>query len=227
MPIKFPCGFCRKPVAKNHKGICCDSCETWSHKKCSKVSDAEYIRLSEDESTPWKCQNCFNNAVPFSTISNENMKLTNQGKNLIINTILDPSDNLNEQFFNDIKNSPIVNSLETENSCPYTTLSDINQRNQNQNSLNIFHLNIASLNLHQDELKVLLENCNPKFNFIGISKTGYKNNNSTVTIDGFNHSDCFTESKKGGVRLYISSELSFFEKGNFIRKMRLSLSLLK
>ena len=170
------------------------------------------MRLTEDESALWYCQNCFNNAVPFSAISDENMKLTYQGKNLIINKILDPSENLNKQFFDDIKNSSLENSLEIENPCPYNTLSDINQRNQNQNSLNIFHLNIASLNLHQDELKVLLENCNSKLNFIGISETGYKNNNATVTIDGFNHSDCFTESKRGGVRLYISSELSFIEK---------------
>jgi len=47
----------------------------------------------------------------------------------------------------------------------------MNNLNTGNESLSFFHLNIVSLNFHKDELEILLENCNTKFNFIGISES--------------------------------------------------------
>jgi hypothetical protein len=37
-PPKHPCGYCYKPVAKNHRAVLCKACNYWSHIKCAKVS---------------------------------------------------------------------------------------------------------------------------------------------------------------------------------------------
>ena len=36
-PECFLCGRCNKPVASNHKELCCDGCDKWWHMKCAGV----------------------------------------------------------------------------------------------------------------------------------------------------------------------------------------------
>ena len=53
-------------------------------------------------------------------------------------------------------------------------------------------------------------NCDVKFNFIGISETGFsKHTPNQIHINGYSVLDCFTESTKGGTRLYISENFNF------------------
>jgi len=60
-----------------------------------------------------------------------------------------------------------------------------------------------------------LKNSNVKFNFIGISETGLKiSNTKNLTIDGYNHEDCYTETPRGGTRIYISEEFSYFPRND-------------
>ena len=70
---------------------------------------------------------------------------------------------------------------------------------------------MASLGLHIDELTKLIESCNSKFNFIGITETGFhdeiKAKHSAILPD-FSHFDCCAESNKGGARIYFSKELN-------------------
>ena len=46
-PIKFPCGTCNKPVASNQKATCCESCNTWFHTKCTKISNKIYSCMNK------------------------------------------------------------------------------------------------------------------------------------------------------------------------------------
>ena len=67
---KFPCLICCKPVRCNQKGLFCDSCNRWCHSRCSDVSDAQYVRLSEiGFSTPWYCPTCTLHQLPFGNSS--------------------------------------------------------------------------------------------------------------------------------------------------------------
>ena len=56
-PVKNPCGFCSKPVAKTHRAIYCDGCFYWCHIKCAGITPDEYYLLGNDNN-PWLCKNC-------------------------------------------------------------------------------------------------------------------------------------------------------------------------
>jgi hypothetical protein len=56
-PIKYPCGSCYRPVAKNHRAIYCEVCNFWIHIKCGNITPAEYIALSTSDE-PWICEQC-------------------------------------------------------------------------------------------------------------------------------------------------------------------------
>ena len=63
--VNFPCNLCCKPVAKNHRAICCDICDQWVHIKCNNVSPAAYELLTKSDS-PWFCAKCIGFVFPFS-----------------------------------------------------------------------------------------------------------------------------------------------------------------
>ena len=212
MPAKYPCGICTKPVAKSHKAILCDKCGKWIHKKCNNTSNEEYIRIQETNK-PWTCQKCFNDDVPFSVISDEDLKCTIQGKNQFLIPSLDPESNLNIDFFRNIKEVLNKNDGEANSNCAYYTISELNDCKVDKHFTSFFHFNIASLNLHKDELKILLDDCKHKFTCIGITETGLKNDKSNVgQFDDYEHVDCFTKTAKGGARIYVAKEVNFKER---------------
>ena len=57
MPVKFPCKICKKPVAKNHKAICCDVCDLLKEKVLLK------------EKLSWSCIVCSKDVFPFSKLN--------------------------------------------------------------------------------------------------------------------------------------------------------------
>ena len=96
--------------------------------------------------------------------------------------------------------------------CLYYDLDELNKIPKENGNLSLLHLNIASLALHFDELHTLLATSNNKFDIIGITETGFKKNQAPMQnfqIKGYSHTDCTTESNKGGVRLYISEKFDY------------------
>ena len=212
MPIRFPCGYCYKPVAKSHKGIFCDICNFWIHKKCNNTSDSEYHRLALDDST-WSCHRCLSEEIPFHSTSDEFLKLTLQGKNTEFSHSIDPEENMNIQFFKDIENALAQNDINTEIECPYLSVSDLNSKKLK--SFSCLHLNVASLQCHETEFNSLLQNSDTKFKIIGITESGYKDEQTAKELGrlpNYRHFDKCASSKKGGVRLYISKEIHSVER---------------
>ena len=81
MLIKFPCKVCSKAVASNHHAVQCDKCHIWVHIKCNKINLQTYKFLQKSPSA-WYCIKCFEDIVPFGTISNEELFKTNQGSKI-------------------------------------------------------------------------------------------------------------------------------------------------
>ena len=82
-------------------------------------------------------------------------------------------------------------------------INAISQLRINENNLSVIHLNISSLPLHINELKLFLTFHKVKFDIISISESS---NTLTTNIDipGYNIEHTPTESKAGGYLLYIS-----------------------
>ena len=100
----------------------------------------------------------------------------------------------------------------TENliiNCDYVDIESFRYK-EDKNNLSFFHLNIASLSKHKDELEATLDSLNFKFDIIAISESKIiKGTNPIFDID-INGYSCFntpTEAEKGGTLLYISSNL--------------------
>ena len=55
-PVQNPCGICDQSVRVNQMAICCDSCNTWSHRRCT-----DRTGNSEQD---WFCNRCI--LPPFS-----------------------------------------------------------------------------------------------------------------------------------------------------------------
>ena len=45
--IAFPCGICSKSCREGQLAIQCDTCDTWIHKKCSKINRSIWPTLRE------------------------------------------------------------------------------------------------------------------------------------------------------------------------------------
>ena len=127
MPIKFPCGICKKPVAVSHHAIQCDTCSYWVHIKCNHTTNNEYTRLIESDEA-WSCLRCIQSEIPFKHSSNEELKLMTQGKPISDIKLFDPDENINIQFFKDIEK--VLHNEEFSDShisSFYHTLSEINE----------------------------------------------------------------------------------------------------
>ena len=79
-------------------------------------------------------------------------------------------------------------------------------------SFSIFHLNIASLSAHIDELRTLLDILNHPFDIIGITETRIKDGSDPiidVTLDGYEFVQTPTKTRCGGVSFYIKNEYDY------------------
>ena len=95
-------------------------------------------------------------------------------------------------------------------SCDYYHINDITKLRINENDLSAVHLNISSLPLHINELKLFLSFFKVKFDIISISESRFtKSNTLTTNIDipGYNIEHTPAESKAGGCLLYISNKI--------------------
>ena len=147
---------------------------------------------------------------PFKLINDEVLKLslsaleehTNTNLKLLpafsvgslINKIPGHSTPFNEVFFN-------------KNSSKYYDIDEFLQRNfESNSSLSVFHINVASLTKHHEELRTLLNLIKFKFKVIGISETRLTTKiGETVNIelDSYQFFHTKTLSNAGGTGLYV------------------------
>lgn len=159
--VAYPCGVCYNPVAINHRGIYCNFCRFWVHAKCNNSSSSDYHKLLDsDANDTWLCQKCFKKEAVFDSLTDEGLKLTLQGKSCDHLLFSDPENNLNVQFFKDIDLALGDTEMGLDIQCPYLSVSEQNKQAEklSKNCLSIFHMNIASLELHKQNL-INIINC--------------------------------------------------------------------
>ena len=218
-----PCSLCMGPVAKNHKAVYCNSCSKWCHIKCSDVSNEEYQKLQvEDDKIPFICLKCdvLDNfdELPFAYLTEDEIfanNLTNGSQTALdnINIALAKEDKQIIKKIKDLIKNSSQNDEEKKVSCKYYNIEKFNKAKFKEDKyLSVFHLNIASLQAHIEEFKILLQLLSFEFDIIGISETKlFKDEEPIIDISLPNYSFVHTpsEASKGGTLLYISNKINY------------------
>ena len=222
MVIKDPCGICNKPVATNHNALMCDVCYKWVHIKCNFVPKDLYDSyIDENQNTSikvkskWNCINCINTNLPCGHLDDKSFYLNSKG----IDHECD-LDNLNFSLHTSDKeiteqiSKLIIENTDPDNDpnfCNYYEIEDfLNAKFDANSNFSVFHLNIASLQFHFEELIILLQMLDYEFDCIMITETKLQRDiNSTINIDipNYHYFHTPTEASKGGSLIYISNKL--------------------
>ena len=205
------CGSCRKSVHANNLIISCFECKSFFHSSCAKISFTEFNRM-----TSWSCHMCTLKKLPFFNQKNEELFLTMQGKDnnfgdrIDINpsfTIQSLLDNISGEGHNNEDNY-ILDLTHSQ----YYTPSEFLTSKFPKKSFSMFHINIASLSCHIDDLKILLSILDHPFDIIAVSETKIKDDQEPVTnfsIPGYEFKHTPTKSDFGGVGIYYKNTLDF------------------
>ena len=104
-------------------------------------------------------------------------------------------------------------SIQTIN-CKYYSIDELNSQAYNSTKhFSVLHLNIASIECHIEELRIVLELLNLKFDFICLSETKIRKNvppKIDITINGYQEPVGMpTEARKGGVMIFVKNGIEF------------------
>ena len=158
------CPICLQPWKRNQNSIQCNECQNWIHaypKKCSMLTKDEFSKLSNSDKS-WQCSQCCAMMLPFNNLNEnelflENLKSPFNPSNDLITIPDEPlsdfftecnnlSFNLNEESNNTHELGNVVNSN-------YHNINSINQiKPDPSSSFGFIHTNLASINLHFDDL---------------------------------------------------------------------------
>ena len=211
MVVKLPCKICNKAVANNHHAVQCDKCHLWVHMKCSRINP-QTCKFLQKCSYAWYCPKCYEGIIPFTTVSNEELYQTNQGRKIKFTAVTkkaSPNQDLIDQL-NDALDDPMSGNFLTKYYEPYEVTPFLME--STTNNLSFIHLNISSLCFYIEELTTLISEHTLTFDIIAISESRLKLNKfnlNSVQIPGYNFEFTPTESNNGGTAIYIKKRLNY------------------
>ena len=217
--MTYFCSVCNKNVSNLCNSIFCDICHCWVHQKtCSGLKISQFQKLSLPNSETWFCPKCVNTQLPFPVFSDINFQNNNKDTQSPTSGVC-ASDSI-KHLFSDL--NKISNQADDENpaqfnltTCNYYECEDFNNDpsiSKLCQNFSAFHLNIASMSKHFDELNTLLSLLQCNFSIIGISETRFQRNREPIldfSIPGYCSVSTPTESSAGGVLLYVSDSFAF------------------
>ena len=224
-----PCSVCSKVVKNHQPAILCPYCNLWSHNKCNSVTNKEYKIHQKNIDEPFCCQKCFEeiafnslNSTEFQSFLKFDVIETENGSDIKLTPtptqkiIIDKLNSLMQQQYikddkeNDYSNQP-DNEFDHPLTCSYFTCDDfVDAKIEASKNFSILHLNIHSIQLHIEELRVVLRALNYKFDVVAISESKLKcDPKIDISLSGYHSPYCKpTEAEKGGTILYVSNELT-------------------
>ena len=228
MGIKYPCSICKGSVHSNHKAIQCDVCQLWVHIKCNHISISKYKEYQkeneEEEGTKntkeaFFCSTCFNEVLPFGNENDNVFSLTNVNGINAESNIENFDITLNKETKEKVKqiSQLILENTDPDNEndkfCDYFSAKKFKKlKPRKESTFSIFHLNIASLQYHIDDLKTLLNMLEHNFDIIAISETKIQTNvppTIDISIPSYDYEHTSTEANKGGTLIYISNKHNY------------------
>ena len=79
MVVQFPFFVCNRAVAKNHRAVQCDLCDSGVHIACNFLKVYTYQNLKKERS-PWYCICCFRKDLPHGSINDTRLKILLYGE---------------------------------------------------------------------------------------------------------------------------------------------------
>ena len=234
--VLYPCSVCLGNVWDGDPALLCPYCDLWSHNRCNKIKSKEYKKHQNNPEEHFCCLKCLEN-IPFNSLNSTefdtfmkfdvietengaNIKLTptpSQQKIIDkLNTLIQQQNysNMQENEENDSTDHSGQPDMEYDEpiTCSYFSCEDfVKARLEAHKNFSILHLNIHSIQLHIEELRILLHALDYKFDVIAISESKLKMEPQVdIKLQGFHTPHCkYTEAEKGGTILYISDKLNF------------------
>ena len=142
----------------NHKAIQCDICDHWIHIKCNGLKSSDYLSM-QNSSDSWFCSNCIADNLPFGQTASP-LSFNNSLSSVEIREFLHELNSL------DLDEMVVVEGVGGVN-CKYYDVNEFSDLDTSLNYFSLFHLNIASLTKHYDELRVLLDQLGHGFSIAG------------------------------------------------------------
>ena len=223
---RHPCGICSRNVADRNKSIQCEACKYWNHIKCDGISPYDYEKLmklpkAKKDKIVHYCKFCIESSLPFQKLSEDEF-ITSIVKNIEYKEDLNlrtcPSNGL-KRLFTDFSshNEDAPVSINCDYYDTTTRIPNLNGPNHS-----IFHMNIASLGLHKDELEAALSLLDIEFDIIAITETKIIKNVTPIfdiNIPGYKPYQTPTESPKGGVIIYVKNGIDVKRRTDLDSKM--------
>ena len=167
------CPVCTRIWRPGQHSILCKSCEGWVHhnnrNKCSGLTTVEFDRHSNDLDKPWICDICIakNNYkifsfLPFIDVVVDN-KVIPYASNILSSALVNHKDFISKC---NSGNNPTFEYDDTDNVSSTVNSLEIDL----PSSFGALHVNIASLDNHIDNLRLILSLLNYNFDVIGISE---------------------------------------------------------
>ena len=204
MPL---CRVCIKSIYNNQSQIKCDFCNSWVHLKCSSLSNTEYEHLKQ-YSKLWLCVRCISESLPFHSTPALHENLNNSQYKELFSHL-----NQRLEYIQENEEDDNFDNFNILPNCSYMDIEEFNNKFLPTNDgFSLFHLNIASLSLHFENLDSALCSLDKQFDVIGISETRIQSitgSSSNLNISGFSFEDSPTECSAGGTGLYISENLVY------------------
>ena len=241
MPSKsYMCPICSQIWKKDQNSIQCNECLNWIHaypKPCSLLSKDEFKEISNSDKS-WQCPQCCAKMFPFNNLNQNELYLENLKSKFISSNdlyIIPEDEHLNDFFtecnkltlnLNDESNN--IHELGNVINSNYHSINSINQiKPDPSSSFGFIHTNLASINLHFEDLQLILSQLKFDFHVIGITEHKIqKDNPPTTQIELADYHDFdydYTETTHGGTGFFVKksitynrrNDLSFNSKGNF------------
>ena len=150
---KTHCGVCTKVIAKNHRNIHCNSCNSKVHIKCNKTDVKTYNKIIKDNISII-CNNCQTENIPFHNLTDLQFSAVNKGLNTdteALEEISVTSTSL-KTFFKEINRANPFVHIENEDgeednatliNCKYVDLISFKYKPK-KNDFSLFHTNLLN-----------------------------------------------------------------------------------
>ena len=171
MAEQYSCRVCKLEVNDNDDSVHCDLYGRWNHINCVEINKQKYEKMKKYP-LPRYCPACMSE-IPFSQINNKEIINLLYPKNTLQQPlqIIKKSNKEIKDLMAWFKQVNDLDLSENLTSCDNYDVNDISKLKINENDLSVIHLNISSLPLHINELKLFLSFFKYKFDIISLSES--------------------------------------------------------